>query len=191
MQYFNNRISKTLVKEHLWHKAHQRYPYWWFYFGSPTYAHGAFNLVTERQKLRATYLMVASNTWTVESLSNETVSITNFTAFWNSEEFPITFYTRKKYIKSNYCFRRGETIEWPVHILDQQSYALDPEHVLQAPGNKLFRKLTIPLTWKTVFKYKYIMLKQGNPDIFLSFSQVYALSFTQRHHCGWSLSPWA
>lgn len=101
-------------------------------------------------------------------------------------------YKKKIYIKSNNCFRRrGKTREWQVNILDQQSYTLDPEYVLQPPGNRLSRKLTMPLTWKTAFKYKYITLKQGNPDIFLSFSQVYALSFTQRHHCGWSLSPWA
>lgn len=37
------------------------------------------------------YLMVASKTWTVESLSKETVLITNLTAFWNSDEFPIIF----------------------------------------------------------------------------------------------------
>lgn len=40
------------------------------------------------------YLIVASKTWTVESLSNETVSITNLTAFWNSDEFPIIFKKR-------------------------------------------------------------------------------------------------
>ena len=40
------------------------------------------------------YLIVASKTWTVESLSNETVLITNLTAFWNSDEFPIIFKKR-------------------------------------------------------------------------------------------------
>lgn len=40
------------------------------------------------------YLIVASKTWTVESLSNETVLITNLTAFWNSDEFPIIFKQR-------------------------------------------------------------------------------------------------
>lgn len=35
------------------------------------------------------YLMVASKTCTVESLSNDTVLITNLTAFWNSDEFPM------------------------------------------------------------------------------------------------------
>jgi hypothetical protein len=40
------------------------------------------------------YLIVASKTWTVESLSNETVLITNLTAFWNSVEFPIIFKKR-------------------------------------------------------------------------------------------------
>lgn len=42
------------------------------------------------------YLIVASKTWTVESLSNETVLITNLTAFWNSEEFPIIFKKRNR-----------------------------------------------------------------------------------------------
>ena len=40
------------------------------------------------------YLIVASKTWTVESLSKETVLITNLTAFWNSDEFPIIFKKR-------------------------------------------------------------------------------------------------
>ena len=40
------------------------------------------------------YLIVASKTWTVESLSNDTVLITNLTAFWNSDEFPIIFKKR-------------------------------------------------------------------------------------------------
>lgn len=49
--------------------------------------------------------MVASKTWTVESLSNETVSITSFTAFWNSEEFPITFY-----IDTNHYYYYAESL---------------------------------------------------------------------------------
>lgn len=35
--------------------------------------------------------MLASNTCTVESLSKDTVSITNFTALWNSDTFPSTW----------------------------------------------------------------------------------------------------
>ncbi len=36
------------------------------------------------------HLMLASKTWTVESLSKETVSITSLTARWNSVTFPRT-----------------------------------------------------------------------------------------------------
>lgn len=54
-----------------------------------THAKEAFNPFHE-----LFYLIVASKTWTVESLSNETVLITNLTAFWNSDEFPIIFKKR-------------------------------------------------------------------------------------------------
>lgn len=49
--------------------------------------------------------MVASKTCTVESLSNETVSITNLTAFWNSEEFPMIL---KKRNTNHYNSLRGD-----------------------------------------------------------------------------------
>lgn len=41
--------------------------------------------------LKYLYLMLASKTCTVESLSNETVSMTSLTALWNSETLPSTW----------------------------------------------------------------------------------------------------
>lgn len=100
MQSFHNRVKKKLPSGNIHGiKLTREIPTADFTLDLPHMHSEPLTLsLFERQKLRATYLMVASNTWTVESLSNETVSITNFTAFWNSEEFPITFYTRKKYI---------------------------------------------------------------------------------------------
>lgn len=56
------------------------------------------------------YLIVASKTWTVESLSNETVLITNLTAFWNSEEFPIIFKKRKRTVTA--AWSGTEAVRW-------------------------------------------------------------------------------
>lgn len=64
------------------------------------------------------YLMVASKTWTVESLSKETVLITNLTAFWNSDEFPIIF---KKRNTSHY--------EMTLRLHDRRSWATSSEYV--------------------------------------------------------------
>lgn len=56
------------------------------------------------------YLMVASKTWTVESLSKETVLITNLTAFWNSDEFPIIFKKRNTSHYDGMKWHRGYMI---------------------------------------------------------------------------------
>lgn len=55
---------------------------------------GIKSLTPTSKRQMLLYLIVASKTWTVESLSNETVLITNLTAFWNSDEFPIIFKQR-------------------------------------------------------------------------------------------------
>lgn len=77
---------------------------------------GIKSLTPTSKKDMLLYLIVASKTWTVESLSNETVLITNLTAFWNSDEFPIIFKQRNTHHSLQAAWNDTKAADQPPHL---------------------------------------------------------------------------